>query len=1186
MQRLVPTEVPLNGQVLIEASAGTGKTHTITTLFLRLLLERELDVGDILVVTFTNAATAELRRRVRERLSSVQNSLDGNLDDRDVAEIVSRVGRARARSLLSEALRDFDRANISTIHGFCQRALSDFAFESKLAFHRELVVDPRALLRDMVVDFWTRELHAASPAQVAYLTRKRIRLDALLALADRVGSSPQLEVLPVVPPVDGVAQVDEYLEARDRARETWRASEHEITSVLERATLHRSHYSPEKLAAWLDEIAAFFGRTEPTLEGFPDGIERLTPAALGRAATGGSRPPSHEFFQRCQRLVESRDRALEALETWTLAFQQRLVSAVRVELPRRKQMLGLMTFDDLLQELAQGLEAQGGEVLARRLGQRYPAILVDEFQDTDPVQYRIFRRIRAHDDGLLVLIGDPKQAIYRFRGADVYSYLAAAKDAGDNVWTLGTNYRSGPTLVAAVNTLFERPPGVFDTEGIDFFPVSAKPTRKDALTQGGRVVPPFEIAIADHDDESMGKSGISKNWDGLAPRIATHVSRLLGSNRKLAGVPLNPGHFAILTRTNRQAYEIQTQLSELGVPAVLLGDRSVLESDEAKELAVVMKALAKPTSERALVTALITSLFGRTINETTALREDEPGWERWVESFTRWHGLWERHGFMRAFRTLLREDDAVRRVLSLVGGERRFTNLLHVAELLHQVETAEKLGIAGLSRWYEEARRDVGARGGVAKEEHQLRLESDDQAVKITTMHQSKGLEYPIVVCTHLWDGGGIRESELVRFHDPHDGHREKLLLTRDAFVREKELAEKEAHAEDVRLAYVALTRAQHGVTVAWGGFNSADRSPLGTLLHTPNPRAALTNDASMRRDLTRLTSANPGIAVTDLARLPGRRFRSLDARERTLSARPLCRRVDLAWRLSSFSALASHGAPLSLPAEVGRDVDEGTAASDRAFAEPEAQVPLHAFPRGASAGDALHEILEHVDFAEVDSPVARPVIERALTRHSIETSWTATVAEALARVLATPLQGKLRLADVRRSSRLAELEFAFPVQTGGRPISATDLALAFQSDATGLDRDYLTRLAQLEFTPLRGFLRGFIDLVFEADGRYYVVDYKSNYLGASASDYGRARMARAMSEHHYYLQYHLYSLAVHRFLSSRIPDYDYERDFGGVFYLFLRGMDPSHPTGSGVFPDRPPLERLRALSALFGGTT
>jgi exodeoxyribonuclease V beta subunit len=263
--------------------------------------------------------------------------------------------------------------------------------------------------------------------------------------------------------------------------------------------------------------------------------------------------------------------------------------------------------------------------------------------------------------------------------------------------------------------------------------------------------------------------------------------------------------------------------------------------------------------------------------------------------------------------------------------------------------------------------------------------------------------------------------------------------------------------------------------------------------------------------------------------------------------------------------------------------VDENTTdALERPAPTVEALVPLHAFPRGASAGDALHEILEHVDFAHMDSPEALTLAEKALARHGIDASLAPMLVDALGRVLDTPLDGTIRLARVRKESRLAELEFAFPVKTDGRAISASDLVQAFSVDAKGLDRAYLERLGALEFLPLRGFLRGFIDLVFEADGRYYVVDYKSNFLGSAPGDYVRSRMARAMSEHHYYLQYHLYSLAVDRFLATRIPDYDYERDFGGVFYLFLRGMDAAHPAGTGVFADRPPRSRMLALHRLF----
>ncbi len=599
-----------------------------------------------------------------------------------------------------------------------------------------------------------------------------------------------------------------------------------------------------------------------------------------------------------------------------------------------------------------------------------------------------------------------------------FPYLAAVRDADESAFTLSTSYRADPALVSAQNELFSRPSRPFIVEGIEYGPVSAEPGKKDSLTRANRPLPPFEIAFLEH-EQDMGKQGkITKSWGGLPDRIAAHVSRWLGSKAKIAGREVGPGDFAILTRTNKQAAELQDALAKLGVKAVLLGDRSVLETPEANNVAIMMSALAEPTSERAVVTALTTPLFGRTINQTAELRDDEPGWERWIESFSRWHGLWERHGFIRAFRTLLREDEVARRLLSELGGERRLTNVLHLAELLHQVESSEKLGIAGLRRWFDDARRDPGLRGGVARDEHQLRLESDERAVKITTMHQSKGLEYPIVVCTHLWSSIASRD---VRYHDPADGFREKLYLVAEKHSAERELSEVEDRAEDMRLAYVALTRARHAVSVIWGKFTGAENSPLATLLHAPDPgsgdarlgsQRVAAGSASMKRDLQRLASLGEGhISLAELSGAPGRPMSPSPDAKPSLSARTIARKVELSWRVSSFSALAAHGAPLSLPAEVGRDVDEGTATAALEADTTEAQpVLLHGFPRGAAAGDALHEILERVDFQRLDGEQTGPIVERALRRHAIDESWTPTVIQALGRVLDTPLDESRRL--------------------------------------------------------------------------------------------------------------------------------------------------------------------------------
>lgn len=1196
MKPLDALAIRLAGIQLIEASAGTGKTHTITTLFVRLLLERELGVDQILVVTFTKAATAELRERVRRRLAEACRAFEGRSSDAELVALAERsADRAASLARLGAALSDFDQASIFTIHGFCQRALAEHAFESRQSFDLELTTDHRSLLAELVADFWSTELGRASPAQVAFVTERKDAFERWQRLARQVAAAPDMPLVPEPRPSSVDVAVGRYLALREEAKACFSTAKPDIERLLSnQENLKRNTYDLGKLPDWLEDVAAWLAHDEPTLGSLGTGVEKLSQQSLAAGTKKGGVIPRHAFFELCEEARRQHDAARTELEAWLVEVEHRLAERVRSELPRRKRELGVQTFDDLLLSLEAALSGPTGDELGARLAQRYPVALVDEFQDTDPVQYRIFRRVYLGTKGALFLIGDPKQAIYAFRGADIFSYLAAARDAGADVHTLAVSYRSDPSLVAATNTLFSRAERPFVLDGIELTPVQPKPGAKDELSRQGRRVPPFQVAFVDWEEDAGNGGYINKGWPELPRRFAAHVAALLASGLRVAGRPLEPGDVAILTRTNQQAFEIQAELGKLAVPSVLLGDRSVLERDEAAELGFVMRALGAPTRETAVLTALSTSLFGLALHELEALRQAPERFEAHSESFRRWQGIWQRHGFVHAFRALLRDSGAVAKLLGLSDGERRLTNFLHLAEIVHRAAVERGLGIAGLVHWFDEVRLDPTRRGELAPEALQLRLESDAKAVKLTTMHKSKGLEYEVVLCPQLWDGT-FDDSDLTQFHDPARGGQSVLSLAKlEKGSAERELAEREQRAESMRLCYVALTRAKRLTSVVWGRFRTGDTSPLGSLLHAGGSgRTAVQivhelDGPGLRRDLGRVCKALPeSLEVVELTRRAERR-RDPAARSLELAARPITRRVELRSRSSSFTALVRSAEPETLPAVEGRDFD--AVAEDDAPRAPEPgapRVPLDAFPRGAKAGDALHQILEQLDFTRAEPRAIEPVARAGLGRHGIDAAWSEPLSRALADVLVTPLTAgasPVRLVEVPSSRRLVELEFTFPVaDPTGRRLRAADLAQAFAAVPDGLPQGYASRLGALAFAPLAGFLRGFVDLVVEHGGRYWVIDYKSNHLGSHPSDYAPDRLARSMAEHHYFLQYHLYVVALCRYLATRVQGFDYDRHFGGALYLFLRGIAPGRGPATGVFFERPPRARVQALDAALG---
>jgi len=1201
MQAFDPIAAPLDGTHLIEASAGTGKTFTIGTLYLRAVVERGLRPGSILVVTYTKAATAELRHRLRERIRETLSTLETQTAPRDTdLERLLALWEAqglgnRAHTALEAALRDLDEAAVHTIHGFCQRMLQDLAFESGAPFSAELVTDEAPLRDEIVRDFWVRATYEAPEALLRRLRTPEFSLTALMGLAMRVGGNPSLPVIPdtiaAAPDAIGVA-VASHRQAVAAAAAIWDRERATIAALLVHPSLNRNKYRPDTVEQkWLpklDELLA--GDTAPwPSTALP--LFKLTTTGLAAGTRKNGTPPGHAFFAACDTLYAANESLQTTLDTEGRRLCLDLVAYVRTERQRRREATNTRAFDDLQLLLHGALHGSGGTSLATTIRDRFPFALIDECQDTDPLQHAIFDRIYGQDDDEgrsgFYRIGDPKQAIFAFRGADVFTYLEAKRAVGGAARTLTTNWRSDPSLIRGVHAVFARPRDPFLLADIVPHPVHARPDARDASSESG-----LRLLFVP-DVPGATKAEITRRVvDGTIAEIAVALDS-----------PHAPAarDIAVLCRTNRQAIAIQEGLRRRSIPSVLRGDKSVFDTPEAEDMQRLTQAIATPTDAAAIRSALATTILGVDGPALHTLQDDEHAWDAWARRFERWHGLWAGYRFVRAFRQLVDERDVHARLLGLVAGERRLTNVLHLVELIHRAETDGHRGPAQTVRWLQQMRADPAARGAYSGEAEQVRLESDDDAVTVVTIHKSKGLEYPIVFCPFLWEDAGLfaEDSRWVRFHDADDQERLKLDIGSDAHDAHKALAEREALAESLRLTYVALTRAKHQCSVVWGPFASGRKSPLAYLLHqpdTPEPgadlpaatstRVAGLDATALRRDLDALAAAVPDtISVRDLAAAtagPRARRPTSAAAELPLAARHSARRVPAGRRVSSFSALTADASEYSPRVEEGIDHDARTVRAE-AYEGAVATIALDEFPTGAATGQLLHGILEHLDFQSPPATALRDVVAPALARHGISPHWQRPLTQALTTILDTPLgfdaAPNATLRTIAENDRRPEMEFVIPA---ARMLTAGSLAAVFaRHQAPAACPDYGTRVAALGFEPLTGYLRGFIDLVFRFGDRWYVVDYKSNHLGSTPHDYAPARLARVMDEHHYVLQYHLYTLAVHRHLRTRLPGYDYARDFGGILYLFLRGMDPDHPPGYGIFHDRPSPPLLDDLDAL-----
>jgi exodeoxyribonuclease V beta subunit len=1191
--------VPLSGVTLIEASAGTGKTYTLAALFVRCLLERELNVTQILVVTYTRAASAELRVRIRERIGAAIDALDGiassDLLLREMASQARDSGQgARKRARLIDALRSFDEAPIYTIHGFCQRVLRRHAFESGVGFDAELSEDHELLVEEVVSDFWANRLDAAAEDFVAALDKHGLDIAALVGLVQRARPNPSLRILPRPAPLDLSEPTRAFASARQRALQLWAAESDAVQRLLEHPGMHASYYNRSKVfAEYPLQLAAADGAGPYQA---PKCLKYLSSAGL--VTKKSHAPPRHAFFDACAEWEEAAAQLRAALDQHVYAFVHEALEYARLELTRRADEAGRLGFDDLMLRLADALAGPDAATLAAAIRSSYPVALIDEFQDTDPLQCDVFRRLyAAGEGGSLMLIGDPKQAIYAFRGADVFAYMAAARDSVDRAYTLGVNYRSDPSLLCGLGALFGRARLPFVFPEIEHRSVAAAPGAR-AQIDGPSLE--FLLVTRGESDKALTRAAAEES---IPQRMAAELCRLFESGQLLAGAPIEPRHVAVLCRTNQQALTTQKALRERGIPAVLDGDASVFDSDMAEELGRWLWAMVEPADPARLRAALATSGLGVSGQRLLELESDEAGWDGWVAHFHELQELWQTRGFMRALRQLCDSQNVAQRLLARPDGERRYTDLMHLAELLHAEALRTRKGPRALLDCYRRWRSGAGERAGMALDDVQIRLESDARAVTLLTIHKSKGLEFPIVYCPFSWGSAKLHPSERKRpqFHDRGEGDRATLLLG-DPSSQQLMAAEQETLAEQLRLLYVALTRARHRLAIVWGAIADFESSALAYLLHQGQGENAEALQADTIARVKTLSDSAIAAELADFAAADGCEIaiRPLadagsagDFRPRLRHLQPLAAREarpspGQPWHIGSFSALAASDSQASPAEPEGLDRDAAATPSSAA-SEPASALGMAAFPSGAGFGHLIHSIYERIDFRVGAADELGPVVAEALAEYGAEANWNQPLSAAIYASLHTPLSaadaGLPMLASVGSASRLCELEFVVPVGTGasGSALTNESLARTLRAHASHpATQRYAARLQRLRFAPLRGGLRGFVDLVVEHAGLYYVLDYKSNLIGPLAQDYRPERLEPVMHRHHYVLQYLLYSVALHRYLGLRLPGYDYDQHFGGVYYLFVRGMHPSHPLGTGVFHERPERGLIEALSELL----
>ncbi len=1170
--------LPEAGVTVLEASAGTGKTFTIAELVARTVAEGLAPLSQILVVTFTRMATGTLRDRVRARLVSAEAGLGlmlgtgelgtGELGTGELGTgerlpagdgVLARLGAdgpglaAERRARLGDALANFDSATIVTTHGFCHMMLNALGVWGDVAPGAVLLEDPEDLVEEVVDDLLAR--HALLRGTVP--VRRRDALRAGLEVVRNPG-------VPLGPAAD----------RRDMTPSGWR---------------------------------------------------------------------------------------------------RRLAEGVRLEVGRRLLDANLLTYDDLLVRLADALRhARRGPAACARLRQRYRVVLVDEFQDTNPVQWQVVREAFAGGPGgatgtRLVLVGDPKQAVYAFRGADVHAYLDAVRVAGPrHHFTLEENWRSDADLLAAYDALFD--PLHLGHPEIIYRRVQATPPHYRPGLRGAPSPAPLRARLVPRDDrrlvrtgERLVQKGSALQW--IADDLAGDVVLLLGSGAELVTwdatgdvettSPISPNDIGVLVRTNRHAAVVQGSLQAAGVPVVVAGAQSVLSTPAARDWLRLLEALEQPAARSRAAAAALTPFVGMTAQQLAAA--DEDAWEAVHSQLYQWALVARRDGVAGLFGHITADESLPARLLAGTEGERTLTDLAHVAELLTAEAMRSQLGLAALRTWL--ARR-VGEPGSEVSEADQRtrRLGSAADAVHILTVHRAKGLEFPIVYCPYLWDGAPAdRSGAPVMFHDAADGGRRKLDVGGDVgdaeYQRHRSDGQEDSRGEDLRHLYVALTRAKHQAVVWWAAVQGSQHSALGRLLLAKDAtgdvaaegRRGTPRDREIVERFEKISATVPGLVSVELATgATGRCWEGpvRAGRPAELTSAPFSRHLDLHWRRSSYSSItapahrASSRPAASWPEalvsseaeqpgttdepveQVPAEADEQPEADQQVEADQPVEMGLRAVPcllaqvpTGAEVGTFVHGVLEAVDFSAPDlRGELTGVVSARMGGYPGPADDAGTLVRGLEAAILTPLGASAdgaRLADIARRDRLDELGFELPLVGGDQPVgeaTTDDMAALLATHlrpGQPLAGYAATLVGAALGTGLRGYLTGSLDLVFRLGGkgraeRYFVVDYKTNWLGPpgeelSAWHYRPVALEAAMCRSHYVLQATFYLVALHRYLRWRLASYDPSVHLGGVLYLFVRGMTGSvlaahNGQPGGVFAWRPPVELVTGMSDLFAG--
>ena len=1192
MSQLDVLAMPLLGRQVIEASAGTGKTWTLAVLYLRLVLGHGrvdaigLKPSQILVMTFTDAATAELRERIRQRLGEAAHYLDDLLAQRspkadpflhDLSQALTQQGWAQAAAQCHAAAQNMDDAAIFTIHAWSRRMLSSFALQSRDLFEQTHLDNPSDLLHDLVNDHWRcwfypLPLDAQPLLQEAWQGEPQKLLADIQKIWQSWDRQPQPANNKTLLEPQAVwdaylAWLDPYQTQEKWVKQAW--GSHVAQALLAaQANKHMKGSRADHVAGWVQALQAWAEKDRPiplkTLERF--GLAQLQDKGWPQAQ-------EHPVFAHID--------ALLSMQKDKPAFKDALAAHAAVQLrlayQQAKLQQSVFDFQDLLQRLHMALHADQGE-MAAAIRAQYPVAMVDEFQDTDPWQYQsldlIYNTDCVQPHNALVMIGDPKQAIYSFRGADLSTYLQARDAALANdpkaVHSLSSNFRSAPGLVRALNHVFGQVPQLFATAlgDIDYVSVSSQSKEQPLSDTHGVALKPLNVMyLAVPPDSEKLYWAAPAHLHHMAEGFASTMVSLLQQHTDIA-----PGDMAVLVRSHAHAKAMQAALRARQLPSVFLSDNAnVYQSEEALDLWRVLRAIATPRQTSWMRSALVCRLWGFSNAQLPGVLQDLSHADVLAESGQRWLMQWQKQGVLPMLYSWIHEQHIAARLLAMPEGERRLTNLLHLGELL-QDASQHLQGPEALLHYLQ----DQLLLSSSNPEKQKMRLETDAQCVQIITFHKSKGLEYPLVFVPFL----GSFSAQEKGSSKPTEDDEESPDLTETTVD------------EDMRLLYVALTRAKRGL---WLGLASTKYAVMGSKGKAVKLSAvSRLLQRQSRDDLEARLHAAWGSCediFTSPVPTPERwPYQGQSVQTQVQAALSPQRTAHKFWWIASFSSLTQGLESAASQASTPNNPPNTSASASANVITMSSTLAWQSFPAGARYGTLLHDLLQYQ--AQNAWPLA---LKNALTSAAQDKTWQALVkrktdylqlpssAQAmllpwLEHIISTPLPlmaadtppdglaAPLVLQHLQPEQMWAEMEFSLPV---GQLSSMALDGLIQRHVMPGQDRP------ALQAKVMQGMLTGFMDLVLQHEGRFWVLDYKSNLL----EDYQAQPLSDAVLAKRYEVQYVLYTLALHRLLQSRLPNYHYEEHMGGAIYLFLRGIDSPQ---AGVHALRPAWALIDQLDSLF----